>query len=66
MVPEKGSSKQQKQVDAAVEEYRDIFSSPTWVPLHCQVKHSMDLTPRAPLPNWLIYHYSILENEEIK
>jgi len=49
-----------------VEEYRDIFSSPIGVPLHCQVNHSIDLTPGAPLPNELIYHHSILENEEVK
>jgi putative transposase len=49
-----------------MEEYKDIFSSPTRVPLHCQVKHSIDLTPRAPLPNGLLYHLSLLENEEIK
>jgi hypothetical protein len=40
-----GLSMQQKQVDKVVEEYKDIFSSPTRVPLHCQVKHSIDLTP---------------------
>jgi hypothetical protein len=40
-----GSSTQQQQMDKVMEEYRDIFSSPTGVPLHCQVKHSIDLTP---------------------
>ena len=49
-----------------MKEYRDIFSSPTRVPLHFQVKHSIDLTPREPLPNGLIYFCSTLENEEIK
>jgi hypothetical protein len=49
-----------------VEEYSDIFSSPTGVPLHCQVKHPIDLTPNAPLPNGPVYHRSLLENEEIK
>jgi hypothetical protein len=44
-------STQQKQVDKVVEEYLDIFSSPTGVPLHCQVKHPIDLTLGAPLPN---------------
>jgi hypothetical protein len=44
-------STQQKQVDKVMEEYSDIFSSPTGVPLHCQVKHPIDLTPDAPLPN---------------
>jgi hypothetical protein len=43
-------STQQKQVDKVMEEYSDIFSSPTGVPLHCQVKHPIDLTPGAPLP----------------
>jgi hypothetical protein len=32
-------STQQKQLDKVVEEYSDVFSSPTEVPLHCQVKH---------------------------
>jgi hypothetical protein len=59
-------SMQQKQVDKVMEEYKDIFSSPTGVPLHCQVKHSIDLTPDAPLPNGPVYHHSLLENEEIK
>jgi hypothetical protein len=36
------------------------------VPLHCQVKHPIDLTPGAPLPNGPIYQCSLLENEEIK
>jgi hypothetical protein len=49
-----------------MEEYKDIFSSPTGVPLHCQVKHSIDLTPNAPLPNGPVYWHSLLENEEIK
>jgi hypothetical protein len=30
-----GLSTQQKKVDKIVEEYKDIFSSPTEVPLHC-------------------------------
>jgi hypothetical protein len=48
-----------------MEEYSDIFSSPTEVPLHCQVKHPIDLTPDALLPNGPVYHHSFLENEEI-
>jgi hypothetical protein len=56
----------QKQVDKVLEEYSDIFSSPTEVPLHCQVKHPIDLTPNAPLPNGPVYCHSLLENEEIK
>jgi hypothetical protein len=55
----------QKQVDKVMEEYKGIFSSPTRVPLHSQVKHSIDLTPDAPLPNGPIYRHSFLENEEI-
>jgi hypothetical protein len=43
-------STQQKQVDKVVEEYSDIFSSPTGVPLHCQVKHPIDMTPNTPFP----------------
>jgi hypothetical protein len=59
-------STQQKQVDKVMEEYSDIFSSPTRVPLHYQVKHPIDLTPSASLPNGIVYHRSLLENEEIK
>jgi hypothetical protein len=49
-----------------MEEYSDIFSSPTKVPLNYQVKHPIDLTPDALLTNGLVYHRSLLENEEIK
>ena len=49
-----------------MEEYSYIFSSPTGVPLHCQVKHPIDLTPGATLPNGPIYRRSLLENNEIK
>jgi hypothetical protein len=59
-------STQHNQVDKVVEEYSYIFSSPTEVPLHCQVKHPIDLTPYTPLPNGPVYHRSLLENEEIK
>ena len=58
-------STQHKQVDKFVEEYSDIFSSPTGVPLDFQVKHPIDLTPDAPLPNGPVYYRSLLENEEI-
>ena len=61
-----GSSTHQQQMGKVVEEYGDIFTSPTGVPLHCQVKHPIDLTPGAPLPNGSIYRHSILENDEIK
>ena len=53
-------------MDKVVEEYGDIFTSPTGVPLHCQVKHPIDLTLGALLPNGLIYRRSVLENDEIK
>jgi hypothetical protein len=49
-----------------VEEHKDIFASPTGVPLHSQVKNSIDLTPSDPLPNDPVYIRSIMENEEIK
>jgi hypothetical protein len=49
-----------------MEEYSDIFSSPTGVPMHYQVKHPIDLTPDALLPNGPVYRHSLLENEEIK
>jgi len=62
----KGSSMQKKQVDMVMEEYKDIFSSPTGVPFHYQVKHSFDLTPGAPLPKRPIYHYSSMENSKYK
>jgi hypothetical protein len=53
-------------VDKFIEEYLDIFSSPTDVPMHYQFKHPIDLTTGASLPNGLVYHHSLLENEEIK
>jgi hypothetical protein len=52
-----------KQVDKVVEEYSDIFFSPTEVPLHCQVKNPINLTLTAPLPNGSVYRHSMLENE---
>ena len=61
-----GSSARQQQMDKVVEEYEDIFTSPTGVTLHCQVKHPIDLTLGVPLPNGLIYRHSVLENDEIK
>jgi hypothetical protein len=59
-------SLQQKQVDEIVEEYRDIFASPTGVLTHCQVKHPIDLTPDAPLPNGSVYRHSLMENDKIR
>jgi hypothetical protein len=59
-------SMKKKKVYKIVEEYKDIFSSSTGIPLHCQVKHPIDLTPGAPLPSGTVYHRSLIENEEIK
>jgi hypothetical protein len=53
-------------MEIVVEEYRDIFTSPAGVPLHCHVKHPIDLTPGASLPSGTIYRHSVLENDEIK
>jgi hypothetical protein len=50
MASTQGLSMQKKQVYKFVEEYKDIFSSPIRLPLHCQVKHSIDLIPNALLP----------------
>eukprot|EP00253_Pinus_taeda_P031020 PITA_31020 len=47
-------------------EYKDIFTSHARVPLHYQVRHSIELTPGVPLPNGPIYRCSILENNKIK
>jgi len=53
-------------MDKVVEEYRDIFASPTVMPLHCQVKHLINLTSGVPLSNGQIYRCSILANDETK
>jgi hypothetical protein len=53
-------------VEGIVEEYKDIFSSPTEVSMHYQVKHPNDLTPSALLPNGPAYRRSLMENDEIK
>eukprot|EP00253_Pinus_taeda_P018315 PITA_18315 len=42
-----GPSTQQLQMNKVVEEYEDIFTCPAGVPLHCQVKPSIGLTPGA-------------------
>jgi hypothetical protein len=65
-VPVANLSTQHKQVDKVLEEYSNIFFSPTGVHFHYQVKHPIDLTLDAPLPNGRVYHRSLLENEEIK
>ena len=66
MTSRQGPSARQQQRDKVVEEYGDIFTSPKGVPLHCQVKHPIDPTPDASLPNGSIYRRSVLENDEIK
>eukprot|EP00253_Pinus_taeda_P006928 PITA_06928 len=53
-------------MDKVVEEYEDIFTSPVGVPLQCQVKHSIDLTPGVLLANGPIYRCSFMENDKIK
>ena len=52
--------------DKVMQEYKDIFTSPIVLPLHYQVKHSIDLIPSAPFPNGPVYRCLLLENEEIK
>ena len=59
-------SLQQKQVNGIMEEYKDIFVSPTRVPTHCQVKNPVDLTPDSPIPNGPLYQCLVMENDEIK
>jgi hypothetical protein len=66
MTSRQGPTTRKQHMDKVMEEYEDIFTSPTGVPLHCQVKHPIDLTPGAPLPNGPIYRHSVLENDEIK
>lgn len=61
-----GLSPQQKHVDKIMEAHKDVFAAPNRVSLHCQVKHSIDLIPGAPLPNGLVNRCSLMENEEIK
>jgi hypothetical protein len=58
-------SLQQKKVNGIMEEYRDIFCSPTGVPTYFQFKHPIDLTLEKPLPNGPVYHCSLMENYEI-
>ena len=66
MASTQDSTTQQKQVDKVVKEYNDIFTSPNGYLSTAQVRHSIDLTPGAPLPNGLVYRRSLLENKEIK
>ena len=46
-----GSLSRLQQMDKVMEEYDDNFSSLIEVPLNSQEKHSIDLTPDAPLPD---------------
>ena len=62
---EQHNSQQQQQVNKIIEEYQNIFQAPYELPLHCQLKHSIELVPSSSLPNTSIYKRSILENEEI-
>jgi hypothetical protein len=66
MTSRQGPTTRKQHMDKVVAEYEDIFTSPVGMPLHCQVKHPIDLTPCAPLPNGPIYRRSFLENDEIK
>ena len=66
MTSTRGLATHQKQVEKFVEEYNDIFTLANGVPLHCEVKHSINLIHGMPLPNGLVYMHSLLENEEIK
>jgi hypothetical protein len=66
MTSRQGPAARKKEMDKVMEEYEDIFTSPTEVPLHCQVKHPIDLTLGASLPNGPIYRCFVMENDEIK
>jgi hypothetical protein len=53
-------------VDKIVEdEQRHIFLT-YGVHVHYHIKHSIDLTPGASLPNDPVYRHYVMENEEIK
>ena len=56
---------QEQQIDNILEEYQNVFQELNAVPLHCQVKHSIELVPDSSLPNSYVYIISILENKEI-
>jgi hypothetical protein len=66
VISRQGPITRKQYMDKVVEEYEDIFTSPAGVPLHCQVKHPINLIPGAPLPNGPIYRCCVLENDEIK
>ena len=46
-----GSTTRLQQMEKFMEKYKDIFSSLTEVPLQCQDKHSIDLTPDVLSPD---------------
>ena len=60
------SSWKQQHIHNILGEYQNIFQATSGVPLHCQVKHSIELVPSSLLPNAYVYRISILENEEIR
>ena len=57
------SSRQQQQIDNILEEHQNIFQALDGVPLHYQVKHSIEFVHGSSLPNTYVYRRSILENE---
>ena len=59
------NSQQQQQNDHILEECHNVFQEPNGVPIHCQVKHSIELVHGYSLPNASVYRRSILENIEI-
>ena len=59
------SSRQQQRIENTVEECQNIFQDPNGVPLHFQVKHSIELVLGSSLPNTSVYRISIINNEEI-
>lgn len=61
-----GSSAQQQWMEKVMQEYKDIFTSLIGVPLHCQVKNSINITLGVLLPNESMYRRSIMENDQIK
>ena len=59
------SCRQQQHIDNILVEYRNVFQVPNGVPLHFQVKHSIELVPGSSLPNTFVYIRSNLENKNI-
>ena len=44
------NSRQKQQIEKILEEYQNIFQESNRVPMHCQVKHSIELVPGSSLP----------------